>query len=199
MIDHLIHFYKRGGEPFQSLSALSDTDATMMMEALYLEGSVFWERFEDPKQYLQARRQIEVWLHNAFIAKGGEPAEPYPIYMILGRSKWLEAAGDPITLATTTEILVPLSIFRECDISFTYPDSMVSWLMDQQRNPAYYLPEFHGKDFTLPEIRQVVETMGLPGERWGTNLPSHLANYIEAQVWNREALFEYKRQLSRVD
>jgi hypothetical protein len=199
MIDHLIHFYKRGGEPFQSLSALSDAEAAQRMEALYIEGSVFWERFKAPQQYLQARRQIEMWLRNAFIAKGGEPVEPYPIYMILGRSKWLEAAGDPVTLATTAEVLVPLSIFRECEVSFTYPDSMVSWMMDQQRNPTCYLPEFHGKVFTLPEIRQVIETKGLPGERWGTHLPSHLANYIEAQVWNREALFEYKRQLSRVD
>jgi hypothetical protein len=166
MIDHLIHFYKRGGEPFRSLSALSDADALKRMEAYYVK-AVFWERFENPQRYLQIRRQIEAWLHNAFIAKGGKPDEPYPIYMILGRSKWLLAAGDPVTLATIAEILVPLSIFQECEVSFTYPDSMVSWLMDQQRNPAYYLPEFHGKVFTLPEIRQVVETMGLPGERWG--------------------------------
>ncbi len=46
----------------------------------------------------------------------------------------------------------------------------------------------------LSEIRSIIETNGLPGEALGVNLPGHLANYIEAQVWNRKPLLEYKRQ-----
>ncbi len=195
MFDHLIHFYRKGTAPFQSLSALSDADATRMMQDFYIEGSVIWERFKDPAQYLQARRQIERWLRQAFIAKGGAPRELYPIYMVLGRSRWLLTAADPVTLATTAEIQVPLSLFSECDVSFTYPDSMVSTLLADEQNPEYYLPDYHGRVFTLSEIRSIVESNGLPGERWGTNLPSFLANYIEAQVWNHEPLLEYKRQL----
>jgi hypothetical protein len=107
----------------------------------------------------------------------------------------METAADTATLATTAEILIPLSLFRECDLSFTYPDSMVSFMLAQRPEADYYLPEYHGKVFTLSEIRSLVEAHGLPGERWGTNLPGHLANYIEAQVWNREPLLEYWRQL----
>jgi hypothetical protein len=196
MIDYLIHFYKNGTEPFQSLSALADREAMQIMQDLYIEGSVFWERFEDPDDYLRTRRQIEQWLYKEFIAKGGAPQQPYPIYMMLGRSKWLLTAADAATLATTAEIQVPLALFQECEVSFTYPDSMVSFLIANQKESEYYLPDYHGKLFTLSEILSIVESNGLPGEKWGTNLPSHLANYIEAQVWNQKTLLEYKRQLS---
>jgi hypothetical protein len=196
MIDYLIHFYKNGTEPFRSLSALADREAMQIMQDLYIEGSVFWERFEDPDDYLRTRRQIEQWLYQEFIAKGGAPQQPYPIYMMLGRSKWLLTAADAATLATTAEIQVPLALFQECEVSFTYPDSMVSFLIANQKESEYYLPDYHGKLFTLSEILSIVESNGLPGEKWGTNLPSHLANYIEAQVWNQKTLLEYKRQLS---
>ena len=122
------------------------------MQDLYIEGSVFWERFEDPDQYLRTRRQIEQWLYQEFIAKGGAPQQSYPIYMMLGRSKWLLTAVDAATLATTAEIQVPLSLFQECDVSFTYPDSMVSFLVANQKESEYYLPDYHGKLFTLSEI-----------------------------------------------
>lgn len=101
------------------------------------------------------------------------------------------SAADPVTLATTAEILTPLSLFDEREISFTYPDSMVSALMAARQDPECYLPEYHGQVFTLSEIRSIVETLGLPGEKWGTTLPGHLANYIEAQVWNREVLLRF--------
>ena len=195
MIDYLIHFYRSGTEPFRSLSALSDMAAMQIMQEFYVEGAVFWERFKDPYQYLQARRQIERWLRQEFIAQGGIPQESYPIYMVLGRSKWLLTAADAATLATTAEIQVPLSLFRECDVSFTYPDSMVAFLLANQES-EYYLPNYHRKLFKLSEICSIVESNGLPGEKWGTNLPSFLANYIEAQVWNQEPLLAYKRQLS---
>jgi len=89
---------------------------------------------------------------------------------------------DAATLATTTQIQVPLCLFAEYDVSFTYPDSMVSFLLAQEKESEYYLPEYHGKVFTLSEIRAIVESLGLPGEKWGANLPSSMPNYIEAQV-----------------
>lgn len=192
-MDNLIHIYKRGTEPFRSLSALSDAEALDRMQGLYTEGAVFWERFKEPGRYWQIRKQVEAWIRGEFIVKGGQPRAAYPIYMIWGRSKWMETAGDAETLATTIEIQVPLSAFRESAVSFTYPDSMVSYMLNQQRNPAYYLPEYHGKVFTLAEMQAIVETNGLPGDKWGTELPSNLANYIEAQVWDHEPLLAYRK------
>ena len=191
MIDHLTHLYKIGTPPFQSLSSLPGQEALQIMKDLYIEGSVFWERFKDPGLYLRIRRQVEEWLRRDFIAKGGQPQETYPFYMVLGRSKWMRTSLDPTTLTTTTEINIPLSIFTESDLSFTFPDSMVSWMLAQEKNPQYYLPGIHGTVFTLPEIRSMIESRGMPGETWGTDIPAWLANYIEAQVWNHKALSSY--------
>jgi len=194
MIDHLIHFYRRGQPPFRSLSVLPDDDATDMMRGMYEQGSVFWERFKDPGQYLHARRAVEDWLRRGFIAKGGRPEEQCPIYMVLGMTPWLVAAGDDKTLETTADIRVPLALFRDCDVSFTYPDSMASFMLAQQPGAPYYLPDYHGRVFTLDEMREIVETNGLPGEGWVTELPGHFPNYIEAQVWNRKPLLACRRR-----
>jgi hypothetical protein len=188
---YLTHYYRKGTEPFRSLSALPDVDAVRIMADLYVEGSAIWERFKDPYEYLQARRQTERWLCSEFIARGGAPQEAYPIYMVVGRPKWIERVADAATLATTAEIQVPLSIFSECDISFTYPDSMVTLLMKSQKNPEYYQPGYHGVLFTLPEILAIIRSKGLPDEGWETDVPSTLAHYIEAQVWNCKKLIEY--------
>jgi hypothetical protein len=196
MIDYLLHFYRSGTKPFQSLSVLPDADAVQRMKNLYVEGSIFWERFKDPPLYLRARRQIERWLWEEFRAKGGKPRETCPLYLVLGRPLWTLRVADAATTATTDEIRVPLSLFQECDISFTYPDSMVSTLLAKERNPEYFLPEYHGKVFTLSQIRSIVESKGLPGEGWDARLPPRLANYIEAQVWNHGLLADY---LSRLD
>ena len=191
MIDTLFYAYKRGAEPFRSLSALSDPEATGLMKDLYVEGSVFWDRFKDPPQYLQMRKQVELWLRSDFVAKGGAPQAAYPIYTILGKPAWMQML-DADTLATVLEINVPLSVFGEDEVSFTYPDSMVSFMLDHQRGSEYYLPEFNGKVFTLSEIRSIIEARGMPGDQWGTALPGTLGNYIEAQVWNHEPLLAYK-------
>ena len=193
MIDDLIHFYRRGAPPFRSLSALPDDAAVEIMHDMYVPGSAFWGRFEDPGQYRKARRAVEDWLRHGFIAKGGRPEEQYPIYMVLGMTPWLLAAGDEATLATTADIRVPLALFADGDVSFTYPDSMCSFMLAQQPRAPFYLPGYHGQVFTLDEIRAIVETAGLPGERWGTELPAHLPNYIEAQVWNPQPLLDFQR------
>ena len=159
MLDRLIHLYKRDTEPFRTLSALPEQHAISIMQSLYMVGSIFWERFEDPVAYLRLRKQIEQSIRGAFIAKGGRPQEPHPIYMAFGRTRWMQNSLDAVTLATTTEIEVPLSLFQECDVSFTYPDSMVSYFLAMEKDAEYYMPDFYGKVFTLPEIRSIVESI----------------------------------------
>jgi hypothetical protein len=191
MIEFLTHIYRRGAEPFQSLSALSDEEALPIMKSLYLAESAYWGRFEDPLAYLHARRQTENWLRQAFIAKGGKPQLPYPIYFMVGNPPWLERAADPATVASTTRIEVPVSILAEGDISFTYPDSMVTLLLEHLKDPEIYQPDYHGKLFTLSEMRAIVAVKGMPDEGWETRAPDHLAHYIEAQVWNRKPLLKF--------
>lgn len=113
---------------------------------------------KDPAQYLHDRKQTEQWVREAFIAKGGRPAETYPISMVLGSSKWIKAhAPDPFTHG---EIRIPLSAFAEADVSFTYPDSMVSLWLSRDKPIEYYQPDYHGKVFTISEILLIVEERG---------------------------------------
>jgi len=189
MVDYVTYYFKSGTQPFQSLSALSDTEAMQIMRDLYIEGSVLLARFKEPAQYMHDRRHTEQWVRQEFIAKGGQPQEAFPICMVLGRSKWILEHAD----ADTAGICIPLSAFKEGDISFTYPDSMISLWFGRDKPTEYYQPDYHGKVFTLSEILSIVETKGLPEEDWETNLPSDLAPYIEAQVWNHKPLLEYKK------
>jgi len=193
VIDFLIHYYRTGTEPFRSLSALPDAEAIEIMRSLYVEGSVIWERFKDPVDYLQGRRQIEAWLRQEFIRLGGQPQDQSPIYLVLGRSKWVERMADPATLSTTSAIQVPLSILGESDVSFTYPDSMVSYFLELRQDPEVYQPGYHGRVFTLSQIRKIVDEKGLPEEGWVTKTAADVAHYVEAQVWNCRLLEEYWR------
>jgi hypothetical protein len=174
------------------LSTLSDDEALKLMTAL-CDDTPFGARFKDPLQYLHDRQYTEQWVRAEFIANGGQPQEPYPIYTVLGFSPWIvRLAPDK---ARHGEIRIPLSVFQEGDVSFTYPDSMISLWFGKDKPIEYYQPEYHGKVFTVSEILLIVESKGLPEEEWKTSLPSDLAPYIEAQVWNHEPLLEYKRQL----
>jgi hypothetical protein len=185
--DYLTHFYLRGTLPFRSLSPLPDAEALAIMRSLCDE-TVFGARFKDPLGYLNQRRQTETQVRAAFIARGGEPRESYPIYMVLGSSPWMAAhSPDP---RRHCELRIPLSIFSEQDLSFTYPDSMVSWWLAAGRPARLYLPELHGQVFTRAEILSLVAGRGLP-EDWQTGLPPEIAPYIEAQVWNRAVLLDF--------
>ena len=152
----------------------------------------FGERFKNPIQYLKNRKDTEQWVREAFIAKGGKPKDAFPIPMVLGSSKWmLEAAPD---LEKHGEIRIPIAVFTEYDVSFTYPDSMISRWFGREKPTEYYRPERHGIVFTLPEILLIVEKKGMPEDDWETNLPKRFAPYIEAQVWNHELLYNYRKQ-----
>jgi hypothetical protein len=191
VVNVLLHVYRKGAPPFRTLSSLTDKEAVAAMRSLYVAGSVFWNRFADPRGYLQHRRRIERDLRDKFVVKGGRPADDHPIYMILGRPQWLDTGADIKTLETTELIEVPLSVVPPDQISFTYPDSMSSSEVAAELVPGYLGSELHGAVFTLEEITEIVEARGLPGEHGQTGSPDRPPPYIEAQVWNQHVLDEY--------
>lgn len=194
MIDFLTHYYRPDAEPFRSLSALSDEEAIKIMQLL-CDDTPFGARFKDPVQYMDNRRQTEQWVREMFKAKGGVPTATYPMPMVLGTSKWMAKQSPD---STSGEIRIPLSAFSETDVSFTYPDSMLSRWFGSEKPIEFYMPEFHGKVFTLLEILAIVAENGLPEDGWETNLPGDLAPYIEAQVWNHAPLATYESGLISV-
>lgn len=149
MVEYLTHYYKRGTLPFRSLSGLSQAEAVQKMEELYDDSPVF-SRFSEPIQYLEDRLEIEKWLREEFIQKGGRPQHDYPLYAVLGSS---EGIGQYASRYDLEQVCMPISVFDEMEISFTVPDSMASFGFARGKPEEYYLPKFHGHVFTLSEIR----------------------------------------------
>ena len=189
MINYLTYYYRKDTEPFRSLSSLTDEEAIKVMKTL-ADDTPFGLRFKDPVGYLQNRRESERWTREAFIAKGGKPQASFPIPMVLGSSKWMVNNAPDKKLHG--EIQIPLSIFTEADLSFTYPDSMISWWLGLEKPAGIYQPDYHGKVFTLTEIESIIAEKGMPEEEWGKGFPTDLAPYIEAQVWRHGPLADFK-------
>ncbi len=154
----------------------------------------FGERFKDPLGYLHNRQRTEQWVRAEFIAKGGQPVEPYPIYMVLGFSPWIRTRRpghvrhrrDPHSACRLSRRRRQFHLPRQHDLALVRPTTSRS---------EYYQPDYHGKVFTRSEILAIVAARGLPEEGWEPRLPDHLAPYIEAQVWNREPLLAYQSQM----
>lgn len=116
--------------------------------------------------------------------------------MTLVSSPWLQRAKPH--QAAFGEIRILLDRFSEDDVSFIFPDSLVSHWFGRDNPHGLYLPGLHGVVFTWSEILVLVEEKGLPEESCNLNMPEELGSYIEAQVWNHELLDDYKEQ-NRVD
>jgi len=190
MIDYITHYYKKGATAFQSISGLPDSEALKIMENLSDDSPLF-ERFKTPLQYLQSRKETEEWLKSEFAAKGGRPKDEYPIYAVLGTSGWIEGHATNFDLDS---ISIPFSIFAEQDISFTFPDSMVSYSFGKDNAAKTDQSEYYGKIFTLSEIKALVERNGLPEKQWKPSLPENIGPYIEAQIWNHRLLHSIPHQ-----
>jgi hypothetical protein len=185
---YVTHYYLRGTPPCRSLSALQDEHAISLMKDL-CDDSIFGARFRDPVGYLARRRRSERWVHDEFIKKGGLPKQDFPIYFVFGESRWLvQQSPDRQRHA---ELRIPIDVFDEADISFTYPDSMISLWLSLEKPRGLYLQQYHGIVFTRDEILAIVREKGDPEKDWQSNLPPTLAPYIEAQVWNVAPLEDY--------
>jgi hypothetical protein len=183
-----MHYYRKGSEPFRSLSALTDAEALALMPGLYVPGSILWRRFGSPSQYLGARRRTERSLLAGFTAKGGRPRQEHPVYFTVGRPGWAWPSFDEATCSVTDEIEVMVSALDPAQISFTYPDSMLADSIRESGETVLPGSAYRGEVLTLAEAEALAEREGLPVGGWRPGLPSHLSHYIEAQVWDREAL-----------
>ena len=65
---------------------------------------------------------------------------------------------------------------------------MVSFWLGTDKPHSYFDPEYHGRIFTLSEVKELISTRGFPEKNWGSTLPENVAPYIEAQIWNHKLL-----------
>lgn len=132
--------------------------------------------------YLLHRREIENWIYNELVRLGGNPVNSVPVYMVLGESPGGEFDIRAELQQNAEEIMIPLEEIDLSAVSFTYPDSMYEFVVDDAGNlvsagrtntPCVYRYE------DLP-----------PVERKYRMYDNYRFN-IEAQVWNREMLYQY--------
>jgi hypothetical protein len=175
----LTHYHHQNDDPFQNLSALADEEALSVISNLRDREGRVYRRFRNPEQYLKQRREAESWVRQEFIEKGGQPASAYPHYFVVERAKWIEEGYS----GNSCVIQFPVSAFQSEQVSFTYPDSMISYWLKSQTNQVFCHPEYHGQVFVLSEISSIIDAFGVPNEEWRTEEARKYDLFIEAQVW----------------
>ena len=185
----LHYYYESSRQPFLSISELPDTEfAGLMNEFGNLDTPE--NRFdEDWKRdfYLFFRPYTENKIRERFIAKGGKPTLQSPRYFSLGPTKWfLDWYENPALIQVALED-IPSDL-----ISFTYPDSMMSLLIAEDRFEPFmkFKQPYHGEVFRLDELPELIDTYGFPDEDDPDN-QEYGNRIIEAQVWDIELLEPY--------
>ncbi|MBI2850763.1 MAG: hypothetical protein HYX80_06955 [Chloroflexi bacterium] len=185
-MDSIIHYYAKGGRPFQSITSLSGREANRIADELKKTGLPIFKRFEW-SEYLDVRRKTESWLKSEFRKVGGKPKVDCPYYFTLGESAYLESRYD-VYAAT---ISIPLDSIANEDISFTFPDSMASRLFKQDKQYRYFNPEYHGIVFSKMGIKRIIDKFGIPQWNNAQNRDEAHDYFIEAQLWNDEYISKF--------
>jgi hypothetical protein len=175
----LTHYYHKSDRPFQTLSSSSDAKALSIIASLQARTGGVYRRFDNPTEYLNRRRETERWLRDEFIKKGGKPTTKYPQYFVVDLSAWIEEGYNGQSKA----VQISISTFDPDRISFTYPDSMISYWLNSQTERDFYHPEYHGKVFRLGEIQAIIDRFGIPQREWESDPTRKYDLFIEAQVW----------------
>ncbi len=79
---------------------------------------------------------------------------------------------------------MPLSVFPKDVLAFTMPDSMASLPIGTRDEFRAERRPYHGKVFSLDEIRQVIAEFGMPGDRWQNDHSRRFDRFVEVQVWD---------------
>ena len=167
--DTLYHYYEQSRGPFRNLSDLPLEEAEAILSVIRQRGEGFASQRK--VDYLPIRRELEDFVRERFIEKGGQPLRVRPHYMILGRCDWL--AGWYVR---GSALSIPLSQFDPAQLSFTYGDTF----------PAMRYADgkpYRRQVYTLAELPELVDRYGLPQD-WNADGSQGPDRYIEAQIWS---------------
>jgi len=179
----LTHYHLPDRKPFLNLSALSEDELKNVLEVLNEKTKSGESKRIFMDWYVDHRKETEKRILNEFISKGGKPEKTYPHYFVLGESKIQKS-----TAQNMQEIIIPLSEIPAEFISFTYPDSMASF--DLEKDPKYKMP-YHGKVYTLEEIKEIIREYKMPADEIGFTSRYGYPKYIEAQLWSDKPIQHY--------
>lgn len=169
----LYHYYEASTGPFRNLSVLSPEEAQKVSRRIREEGTAFAGR--RPPDYLEIRRELEGKARELFVRKGGKPRGPFPHYMTLGACDWLKT-----WYKRPAWIAIDWDAFDEKTISFAYGDLFPTMRVQDGKS-------YRRQIYTKREIVEVIREFGWPQE-WNRDGDRGPERYIEAQVWDDEAI-----------
>lgn len=179
----LFHYYELENGPFRNITEYGHEKAENIQKTI-TEGL----NSKRPKNYIDLRFSLEKRIREQFILKGGKPNRKDPFYFTLGECEFAKS-----WYVNPGVIKIPLIDFNEGQISFTYPDSMVSYQFHDEPKLKTYRKDCNGKIFLLNEIHDVLKEYGLPSEEKSqTEERYKYDKYIEAQVWDDQVIKKYK-------
>ncbi|GGH27351.1 hypothetical protein FAZ19_18905 [Sphingobacterium alkalisoli] len=181
----LFHYYELDNGPFRNITEYGFEKAEIIQKQI-IEG---WNS-KRPENYVGLRFSLEKRIREQFILKGGKPNRNDPFYFTLGECDWAKS-----WYINPGVIKIPLTDFNPDHISFTYPDSMVSFQFYDEPKLKTYRKNCNGQIFLLSEISDLINEYGIPSEE-KCQIEERLKydKYIEAQVWDDEVIKEYKNK-----
>ncbi len=183
---HIYHYYERKKGPFMNISNQPYQKAKKILDDIKVGFNS-----KRPDDYLDQRILLEQKLKSAFIEKGGRPTRNDPFYFTLGPCEWLETWYED-----TAIIEIPLELFKDCThISFTFPDSMISYQIAEMERFSKYRNPYNGKVLLKEEIITFISIFGLPSKDKWAHIPEQQFNrYIEVQVWDDSIIHDFLGQ-----
>ena len=181
--DFISHYHLPDRPPFLSLSDLEGGIDDQIFQNMLNRHK--WDENYNRRfglDYLKTRVSVENKLRDLFIRRGGKPKRQYPIYFVLGESKWFQHLNTGHRV-----IQIPISELPNKSVSVTFPDSYIT--MTNSKKPYYE------KVYFISEIQDFLSEYGIPKDEVPKTYEKYwegdLEKYYEVQVWDDEILRPY--------
>lgn len=163
--NYIVHYNR--GEPFRSISEVSQKNLSGVLSTLNESNAWGLNRFSDP-EYLPKRLQVEQKIRSEFINRGGKPELQYPIYFFLGSNARFEEHKSNIGYKINLGDLPPHAL------SFTYGDSMFSMCKDYRHKMGdEYKSHFCTQIYRFDELQALFSATETQAQKL----------HIECQLW----------------
>lgn len=178
--DVVTHNYDPGGVFLGNVCDLEPGEAECVLDRIRQSG-----RRQIKPNYLRRRFETEAWLiaerHRLL---GGTPRER-PIYFFLGD---FADGKDP---SRPCSLVMPLRMLPADVVTFTFPDSMASLPIGTRDEHRQERRPYHGRVFSLNEIKEVIGEFGMPDASWMADHRRRFDRYVEVQVWDERPISDF--------
>ncbi|HHW10841.1 MAG TPA: GNAT family N-acetyltransferase [Firmicutes bacterium] len=195
-MQYLYHYFERGREPFQNISAIPIEEAKAVLRHLRQMNPAFADLKDDLTiaWFLRRRKELEELARNLFRQKGGRPLLAVPHYLSFGPSEYLKG-----WYMEPAFIKIPLQEFALDTLSFCYGDIFPTFSSKYDDGK-----EYQRQIYTYDEIMEIIARYGRP-EEWNADGAHGPERYIEVHAWSDDPIERYvkkglrMRRYSRAD